>query len=299
MVNHNGGDEVVESAKSVMDDLTDTDELILVDNGTEDGSGERTEKAVPRVVRLHHSENLPFAAATNRGIQYGLENGARYIGLINPDVRILPGMTRELLRALESDSTGRTAVSPVMLYDDATNTIWYAGGRILWLLGWFMHRGQGRKAQRAYHYAGRTGYLTGCCWLAPATLWNRVGLLDDRYGMYAEDADWSIRARRNGCRLHVVPSALLVHRLSQSSGGGRTLFKLHYRTLASRLFFRMHTPPWARFFQKVGSWVVEQLYALFLLLRHDVLAARAYRRACATPLGERVPWPPSRPTNVN
>ncbi|MCB2198060.1 glycosyltransferase family 2 protein [bacterium] len=300
MVNHNGGEETLASARSLLADLTVEDVLILVDNGSTDGSGELVAKELKRLVYLHHSENLPFAAATNVGIRKAMEMGAEVIGLINPDVRILPGMTNSLLHHLQvSSSASRSAVSPVMLYDEPKDRIWYAGGRIYWSLGWLSHRGAGRHLSRAHRYGGETDYLTGCCWLASIEVWERVGLLDESYGMYAEDADWSVRAKQQGVKLLVDPTALLVHRLSLSTGGGRNPLKMMYRTRATRLFLHRFTPGPYRVLQKPLSWLVAQAYTVFLLLRHGKASASAYHKAWQTSIEERIPWPPSRPTNVN
>lgn len=298
MVNHNGGEETLASARSMLADLTDEDLLILVDNGSTDGSGERVAQELKRLVYLHHEENLPFAAATNIGIRKAIDAGAKAIGLINPDVRILPGMTDSLLHQLHlSANQPYTAVSPVMLYDEPKDNIWYAGGRIYWSLGWLSHRGAGRDLSVAHRFGGETDYLTGCCWLAPAAVWERVGLLDEGYGMYAEDADWSVRAKSRGVKLLVDPTALLIHRLSRSTGGGRNPMKMLYRTRATRLFFHRFTPGRYRALQKPLSWLVAQAYTVFLLLRHGQAPATAYRKAWNTSFKERIPWPPSRPTN--
>ncbi len=295
MVNHNGGEEILLSLRSLLEDLGPDDAVVLVDNGSTDGSGERASAESSRIVYLDHRENLPFATATNRGVGRALEAGYAYVGPINPDVRISSGMTDALIRRLEDHNySGRAAVSPVMLYDDPADTIWYAGGRIWWLLGWMSHRGQGRKSSSAHCFGGTTGYLTGCCWLATAEVWNRVGMLDDSYGIYAEDADWSYRAAKAGVELLVEPLAILVHRLSRSSGGGRSPFKMTYRTLASRLFFRRYTSPYLRPFQDIFSECVVAAYAAMLFLKGERQAAIAYLKARRTSLGDRVPWPPSR-----
>ena len=300
MVNHNGGEEVLESARSLLADLADEDLLILVDNGSEDGSGERVLEKLPRVHFITHPENRTFAEATNIGIRAAMEKGATYIGLINPDVRILRGMTRTLRQKLElRQGTTDYAVSPLMLYDTPRNRIWYAGGRIHWLFGWMSHRGWGCSLERAHRYTGATEYLTGCCWLTHRDVWQKVGLLDESYGMYAEDADWSVRAIRKGIELHVVPTAILVHRLSQSSGGGRNPFKMTYRTLATRLFFERYTPVWLKPVQKQVTWIIQQAYSLFLLQRNGEESMKAYRQACRKSLEERIPWPPSRPIETN
>jgi hypothetical protein len=295
MVNHDGGEEVLLSARSLNDDLKQDDLIIIVDNGSTDGSGEKVKNEMEEVLYLSNEQNLPFAAANNRGIKAALKLGYKYIGIINPDVRIHSGMTAALVDRLQtcrSSSVG--AVSPVMLYEDPPDTIWFAGGKIWWLFAWVSHRGQNKPLNSSRHYDGETSYLTGCCWLARASVWRKVGPMNDRYGMYAEDVDWSWRARMKGYKLEIVNSALLVHRLSQSTGGGRNPVKIKYRTLATRLFFKHFTPVKQRGVQGVFKFIPILLYSSMLFVKGEWKSFGAYISAHVIPLGERIKWPPTK-----
>ncbi len=294
MVNHNGGDETLASARSVTDDLDKSDLLILVDNGSSDNSAQNVKDNIESVLLIETGENLPFASANNEGIKFALEEGYSYIGIINPDVRVKPGMTDLLVEKLADESGYKRigAVSPEMLYENPVDTIWFAGGKIWWLFAWISHIGNGKHVSKAEQYPGTTGYLTGCCWLAKSETWKKTGLMDDCYGMYAEDVDWSWRVRKKGMHLGLVHDAILIHRLSQSSGGGRSVFKMNYRTLATRLFFRKFTPFYVVPFQFVGKLPVIAAYYIYLLLKGETAAAKAYIKAHFSRLGERIPWPP-------
>ncbi len=293
MVNHDGGEETFLSARSVLEDLSENDILVLVDNGSSDGSGKRTVHQLTPIRYFSHEQNLPFSAATNIGIRWALEEGYSYIGLINPDVRVKPGMTETLVNRLKNSGKEKIgAVSPVMVFDQPANTIWFAGGNIYWLFSWLANRGINKPATQAIRFGGFTAYLTGCCWLAPASVWKMVGLLDDSYAMYVEDVDWSYRARLQGYHLMVANDALLIHRLSLSTGGGRTPFKMTYRTLASRLFFKRYTPKCLRPLQLILAWIPVLLYYLMLRLKHENEAASAFLKASLQPLQDPVKWLP-------
>jgi len=293
MVNHNGGGELLATVDSLADDLSAGDTIVLVDNGSGDGSAEQVLALHRNVVLLRNDDNLPFSAASNRGIQYALERDCPWIGLLNPDVRVTPGLTDELVRALEEGGAERVgAVSPVITFG-GTDRIWFAGGVILWPLAWIHHRGMGKRRGNAYRYHGFTSYLTGCCWLSPAQAWREVGLLDERYLMYAEDADWSARARAAGWRLRVHSTASLQHNVSSSTKGRFSPVKLYYRTVMGRRFFKFNTPLWARPLQLIGATLMHLVYAAFLLLTGNAEALEAYRRALRLKPTERVKWPPS------
>ncbi len=293
MVNHNGGEETFLSAESVLGDLKENDVLVLVDNGTTDGSGQRVAEELRPVHYIDNHANLPFASANNRGIRWALEQGFDYIGIINPDVRLHAGMTELLkkrLAALWRD--GAAAVSPVILFEEPPNTIWFAGGYILWPFAWIGHKGLHRPVAMAHRFDGSTTYLSGCCWLAHADAWRLAGPLDKRYGMYTEDVDWSVRARERGVQLQVNADARLIHRISQSSGGGRTPFKMSYRTLTNRLFFRRHTGRGSALVQPVLRWLPVVAYAGLLLSGGEFAALKSYLPAQLKPVDDSIPWPP-------
>lgn len=295
MVNHNGGEETVRSVDSVLKDQGREDLLILVDNGTSDGSGIQAVEGKERVYYIENKENDPFAEATNIGVRFALEKKYKFVGIINPDVRVEPGMMDILCDYLQqNESVG--AVSPLMYYEKPENTLWFAGGRIHWLIGWMSHVGNGDQPDDIACYAGKTQYLTGCCWVAPSEVWQNVGLLDPSYGMYAEDVDWSYRSRIKNYTLHVVPGAKLVHRLSYSSGGGRNPFKMTYRTLATKLFFKRFTPNWMKPLQFLFASGLAVFYAIFLLIKENKGSSKAFLNAHFTKVKERIPWPPSQQT---
>ncbi len=294
MVNHNGGKETCCSAKSVLADLGVEDRLVLVDNGSEDGSGHRVAKKLERVHYIDNKANLSFAEANNRGIKWALKKGFDFIGIINPDVRVEKGMRGKLHQRLDEVwKNGPGAVSPVIFFEDPVDMIWYAGGYIMWPFAWIGHTGVKRPMAMAHRFDGPTAYLTGCCWLAHADAWRLAGPMDTRYGMYTEDVDWSVRARSQGVQLHVVSNAHLVHRISQSSGGGRTVFKMTYRSLTNRLFFKRHTPRGSRLIQPVLKWFPVVAYAGMLAAGGEFAALKAYLLAQLKPIQDPVLWPPS------
>ncbi len=295
MVNHNGGEETLASVNSLLADLSDDDLLVLVDNGTTDGSGVRASQLSGRVYYIGHEDNKPFAEATNIGIRYALECGFPYIGLINPDVRVQPGMVDSLATFLDNDRHEHiAAVSPVILYDSPDDRIWYAGGQVLFPISWTRHNGQHERLSEFRKSPFDTQFVTGCCWLSPAWAWDDHGELDSSYGMYAEDVDWSTRVWRAEKRMVVNPEAVLVHNVSASSGGGRSPLKMVYRTLAGRLFFERWTPPCLRFIRRILTPPFVVFYTAFLYLADGPKPAAAYLRAWRTKLKDPVPWPPSR-----
>ena len=100
MVNHNGGEEVLHSVRSVLMEMTEEDRLVLVDNGTSDGSGQRVYEEFPDIHYIGLADNHTFAAANNHGIRWALKHKFSFIGPINPDVRLKPVMIDRMVRHL-------------------------------------------------------------------------------------------------------------------------------------------------------------------------------------------------------
>src|SRR5205814_9885572 len=123
-----------------------------------------------------------------------------------------------------------------------------------------------------------TGYLTGCCLLAPRAAWEQVGLLDERYFLYAEDSDWSLRARAAGWRLLFVPGAKLWHKVSASSGAASP-WKIYQRLRANLMLFATHTHGIDRLTWWPCFVAQQKLLFAWLLLRGQGRAAWAIPRA--------------------
>ena len=102
------------------------------------------------------------------------------------------------------------------------------------------HRGIREFDRGQYDDPGPTQYATGCCVLARRAVIERVGMFDTSYFMYAEDADWSLRARRAGFVIAYEPTAVLWHRVSVSAGGNLSAFKLRNKFRGNLRFFARH-----------------------------------------------------------
>ncbi|HEX05216.1 MAG TPA: glycosyltransferase family 2 protein, partial [Bacteroidetes bacterium] len=210
MVNHNGGEELVASMKSLLLDMSDEDCVFLVDNGSADGSGPIAAALSDKIRYISHPDNKPFAEATNIGIRAALEEGYQFVGPINPDVRVRIGMIDHLAEFLKNDKRLTiAAVSPIILFDDPEDRIWFGGGQLLYPISWTRHLSQGRILEVVRKSPRDIDFVTGCCWLSPAWAWRSTGLLDPSYGMYTEDVDWSTRVLRSGKRLVITPNAVL------------------------------------------------------------------------------------------
>lgn len=232
--------------------------LRVVDNGSQDGSRERIPARFPEVRFQALPENRRYAGGNNAGARAALAEGADFVLWLNNDTQADPGLVADLLaevdRAPEAGLWGP-------LVTDSRGRVWFGGGGLSLTLGWSWHEGLGGTPPPRQAPARDTGYLTGCCLLVARTVLERVGFLDEGYYLYAEDADYSLRARQAGFRPRFVPRARLTHFVSSSSGGAVNSFKAYHRTRSGLQLFARHARGMARLTWPLGF--------AFLLVAHS------------------------------
>ncbi len=237
IVNWNGRDLTLECLASL--EKAGPMEVIVVDNGSKDGSVDEIRRRHPAVTVLPMGTNLRFAGGNNAGIRHALASGAEEILLLNNDTVVDPDFLRAMSSTLRS-SPEIGAVAPFIFYHDRPDLLWYAGGEISYWTGTMRHAGIRRTASGLAMRPHDTDSATGCCLLARREALERVGLLDESYFMYAEDADWCARARAAGYRIVVEPRARVWHKVSVSAGGHLSRYKLTHKFRSNFRFFARH-----------------------------------------------------------
>jgi hypothetical protein len=193
--------------------------VLVVDNGSGDGSVERIRERFPeqRIVAL--PENRGYAGGNNEGIRVALEAGAEAVLLLNNDTRVAPDFLGPLLDTVTRDPEAGAVSSAVMrldrpeMLDVAFGTVQFHRREAVRILGVNALPGEGfdRRCQ--------VDVAVGCCLLLTAEALRRVGLFDEGYFAYHEDVDWCLRAREAGFRVYYEPYSRVFHGGSQSTAG--------------------------------------------------------------------------------
>jgi GT2 family glycosyltransferase len=217
--------------------------VLVVDNGSTDGSGKEIAARFPAVEVLHLPENLYYAGGANRGLRRALARGFDHAIILNNDTEAAPDLVDRLVEVADSDPA-IGLVGPKILHLDRPDLIWSAGGCISYWRGMFHHLGLRQPDGPSWSHERDVDYLTGCCILITRAALIDVGYLDTAFTMYSEDADWCVRARRSGYRVVYAPRARLGHRVSAASGGGLTPYKMYHRVRSNLFFFQRHARPW-------------------------------------------------------
>lgn len=209
--------------------------VLVVDNGSHDGTVESVANRWPEAHTIQNRENLGFAGGMNAGLRWALDSGADTVTVLNNDTLIPPGVMDRLVAVARTGA----AVSPEVRYADGTEKVWFGGGTVDLATGLARHLSDAELAEIPVQNGLRPSTtLAGCCVTATAETWESVGLFDERYFLNFEDSDWSIRATRAGVPLVVDPSVYIHHKVSASFTGAYSYLGQFFYTRNGLLFIR-------------------------------------------------------------
>ncbi len=214
-------------------------EIIVVDNGSTDGSARLVAEEYPEVSLVRLPENTGFCGAVNTGIR--CSDGMKYVILLNNDTTADPSFTSELIRAMEEDDSvfscqaKRLKMDQPDLIDDA--------GDLYCALGWAFARGKGKHRDK---YTRREEIFSACAGAAiyRKTILDEIGTFDENHFAYLEDCDIGWRARLYGYKNMFVPAALVYHVGSAASGSVYNLFKVRNTSRNSIYLISKNMPMW-------------------------------------------------------
>jgi GT2 family glycosyltransferase len=241
LLNLNGYADTSDCIKSLEQIDYPNYEVIVVDNGSSDGSGERLAGEFPGVRMIVSKNNLGFTGGNNLGMQDALQRGADYVLLLNNDTVVDRAFLSHLVQVAESDPTIGLA-GPKIYYFSEPERIWYAGGDVNLVAGACDHAGKDElDTNGRFSKVADTGFITGCAFLVKARVLRHIGLLDDKLFVYWEDTDFCERARKQGYRRVFVPQSHVWHKVSRTCGK-ESYFTLYLSTRNQLNWVATHAP---------------------------------------------------------
>ena len=181
-------------------------EIIVVDNGSTDGSVKTITEHFPTTRVITNEQNLGFAKANNQGIKMGK---GRYFLLLNSDT-ILKPKSLDMLVHYADENLGVGVVGPKLLNLDGTlQESWSAFPSL-----WSEITGQPVRKRRPigdHPYAYEVDSILGACMLVRDDVIRSIGMLDEDYFMYSEEVDWCFRIQRGGWQIHYYPASEIFH----------------------------------------------------------------------------------------
>lgn len=238
ILNWNGWQDTIDCVESCLKLTYSHVRILIVDNGSTDGSMVKLHERFPDIDLLQTGRNLGFAGGNNVGIRHALEQGADYVWLLNNDTIVDPSALSELVHIAKRDDTLGIVGSKIFYYDQP-DVIWFAGGWIQYLTGNCGHIGQHEKDINRSEKVTEVDFITGCSLLIKSNVIKKVGLMDERYFLYYEDADWNLLVKECKYKIYYVPTAKVWHKVSMAVGFGSPAAQ-YYLTRNSLLFILKH-----------------------------------------------------------
>jgi GT2 family glycosyltransferase/glycosyltransferase involved in cell wall biosynthesis len=278
-----------------LDSLLDQDcpdlELLVVDNGSTDGTPELVSEQYPMARLIRNDRNLGFAAGNNVGLRAATGD---MVALVNQDTKLAPGCLVALASTFEDASIGIAGCK--LLYPDGT--IQHAGGYLYGPRGESEHIGRHAADDGRFDQLADIDYATAATMAISRSALERIGPLDEGFApAYYEDADWCYRARASGFRVVYQPRAVVTHYESVSGypsshdlrfalNHGRVRCLLKHRPLADLLGeFRAAETAWLLGMERSEDLMAARHAYLGNMLRlPDILAFRKSDRVEAEAL---------------
>ena len=245
--------ETIRSVKKAKIPTGFQNQIVVVDNSqVPDGSLKKQLKKFNQIKLITNQQNTGFAKGNNIGIEYALKRGCQYFLLLNNDVEVDVNFLDHLLAAAAS---GADMVVPKIYFakgyefhkdryrsSQLGKVIWYAGGYIDWKNVYSKHIGINEVDKGQYDRLKEIEFANFCCLLINKSVLKKIGFLDEKYFLYWEDADFSLRAKLAGFKQVYQPKSIIWHENSGSSGSGSKLHD-YYLTRNRLIFGYKYAPP--------------------------------------------------------
>jgi GT2 family glycosyltransferase len=234
LVNWNGADDTLDCLHSLGRLDYQPRHVVVVDNGSTDDSVARLQAPWPNLDLLLSQTNLGFAGGNNLGIRYALNGGAAYIWILNNDTTVDPSSLSELIAVAEQQPD--VGIVGSIQYEAGAGDVVqsWGGGNFSRLT---------RNPSEAT-FPGPRDYITAASMLVRRRVFEEIGLFDERFFIYWEDADLSRRATEHGWRLAVAPRAVVYHKLGAAMNTGvvgRSLRSDRVHVESSGIFVSKHS----------------------------------------------------------
>ncbi len=226
-------------------------DIIVVDNGSQDGSMQEIRDNFPEVILLSFEKNLGFAGGNNSGFEYALEHQYEYIMMLNNDVFVEPTFVFHLLNYMDyHPEVG--AIQPKIFFNDDRSKIWNGGSKYASFFGWTYSNKYMQKEGELQKAVHEVDWITGCALLVRSSVLKQTGLLNEHFFIYYEDVDLSFRIKKAGYKLIFHPDSIIYHIAGMSNKSKKKGPEGYANPIVHYLNFRNHLwflRTWTKWYQ--------------------------------------------------
>lgn len=216
LLNYNGWKDTVECVRSIRASCKKKYTIVVVDNKSTNNSVEILQREIgDEIVLLKAQSNKGFSAGNNIGIKYALSNGAEYVLLLNNDTIVKNDFFDDLLEFAQNNSQLGCISSRIYYYENK-DKIWYDGGDFNYHTGRAIHY-RFNEISSDIHGVNEAGFVSGCFMLIPIPVIQQIGFMDERYFLYVEDTEYSLRIKKAGYKLYWNAEHCIYHKVNSST----------------------------------------------------------------------------------
>lgn len=220
--------------------VRDINQVIVLDNGSVDGSIDAIGRSFPDVQIAPIHRDAGYAGNNNVGIRRALACRPEWIFILNEDTVLDRECLAQMLAAAKEDAT-IGIVGPLVLHHDEVDVIQSAGGQLTryWES---RHIAANQPHRAAIARVTEVDWVSGCALLVRRAVVEQVGMLDERFYYYWEETEWCVRAKKAGWRIVNAPAARLWHKgVRRDYRPGANVS--YYNTRNRLLLLSIHHPP--------------------------------------------------------
>ena len=215
VVTYNSAEAVGRSLPALLGELSPSDEVIVVDNASADGTADAVSALVPVATVIRNDANTGFAAAANRGADAA---SGDVLVFLNPDAVVHPGFREAIVRPL-ADGRGWAAWQGLVTMDGGA--LVNSSGGVIHFAGVSWAGQAGAPLGDAPSKPSEVAFASGACLAVPAGRWREQGGFSPDFFMYCEDADLSLRMRLAGGKVGIEPDARVDHDYEFAKGASK------------------------------------------------------------------------------
>ena len=233
MVNYNNWRDTLECVDSLKKSGIEDYSILIVENGSTNDSFERLKEAYQNITIIRSEKNLGFTGGNNLAIKYAVENNFKYAILLNNDTIVgLDNPINSLIYEMENNEDASIGTGRIFYYPDI-DKIWYDGGTLIKWRGMAVHKNFRKNKNKVELNSEKkyVDFISGCFMCIRLNDIIKLGYLNDKFFMYLEDIEYSVRANKKKLKLLFIPQAVIFHK---SVGEDKQTSKLIYYSLRNR-----------------------------------------------------------------
>lgn len=231
LINYNGKDYNDACIASILNStVKESIQIVVVDNASTDDSLLLLREKWGNNKQIHIitlDGNYGFSRANNEGIRWSMAQGIKQYLLLNNDTEISHDTIEQMLSCGQEE---KCIVVPKVLYAGKRDVIWCAGGGFTPVIRKAIQRGLNQKDEGQFDLAQDCLFANGCAFLLSKEIVEQMGYMDERFFLYYEDVEYSMRAAAAGITIRYCADAVVYHKVNGATGGNANPANAYYIT---------------------------------------------------------------------